>query len=148
MEHATRRILHVHTTAQPTAAWTLQQLREAIPTDHAYDFLIHDRDSVDSRRLDQCVRHWGLRGLRTPVRSPQANAICERLLDTLRRECLDFMIPLTEHHLWCVLHECGQHYNTGRPHMAFGLASAQVLGGTLLTRDQRIIDAALVPMLA
>jgi putative transposase len=120
MEHATRCILHVNATAHPTAAWTLQQLRKAIPTDHEYRFLIHDRDSVYSRRLDQCVRHLGLRVLRTPVRSPQANAICERLLGTLRRECLDFMIPLTEHHLRWVLHEWGQHYNTGRPHMALG----------------------------
>jgi transposase InsO family protein len=120
MEHATRRILYVNATAHPTAAWTLQQLRDAIPTDHEYRFLIHDRDSVYSRRLDQCVRHLGLRVLRTPVRSPQANALCERLLGTLRRECLDFMIPVTEHHLRCVLHEWGQHYNTGHPHMALG----------------------------
>jgi hypothetical protein len=49
IEHATRRMLHVNVTAHPTAAWTLQQLREAIPTDHAYHFLIHDRDSIFSQ---------------------------------------------------------------------------------------------------
>jgi putative transposase len=90
MEHASRKILHINVTAHPTAPWTLQQLREAIPAEHAYRFLIHDRDSIFSRDLDQRVRHLGLRVLKTPVQSPQANALCERLLGTLRRECLDF----------------------------------------------------------
>ncbi len=120
MEHATRRILHANVTAHPTAAWTLQQLRDAIPADHAYRFLIHDRDAIFSQELDQHVRHLGLQVLKTPVRSPQANALCERLLGTLRRECLDFLIPLTEDHLRSLLHEWAQHYNTGRPHMALG----------------------------
>jgi putative transposase len=88
----------VNVTAHPTAAWTLQQLREAIPADHAYRFLIHDRDTIFSQTLDRHVHHLGLKVLKTPPRSPQANALCERLIGTLRRECLDFMIPLTEHH--------------------------------------------------
>jgi putative transposase len=120
MEHATRRILHVNATGHPTAAWTLQQLREAIPADHTYRCLIHDRDAIFSHDLDQRVRHLGLRVLKTPVRSPQANTLCERLLGTLRRECLDFLIPLSEHHLRHLLHEWAQHYNTSRPHMALG----------------------------
>jgi putative transposase len=120
MEHATRRILHANVTAHPTAPWTLQQLRDAIPADHAYRFLIHDRDAIFSQELDQRVRRLGLQALKTAVRSPQANALCERLLGTLRRECLDFLIPLTEHHLRHLLHEWVQHYNTGRPHMALG----------------------------
>jgi putative transposase len=120
MEHATRRILHANVTAHPTAAWALQQLRDAIPADHTYRFLIHDRDTIFSRQLDQSVRHLGLRVLRTPVPSPQANAHCERLLGTVRRECLDFLIPLTENHLRRLLNEWVQYYNAGRPHMALG----------------------------
>jgi putative transposase len=120
MEHATRRILHCNVTAYPTAQWTLQQLREAIPSDHGYRFLIHDRDCIFSQQLDQHVQHPGLRVLKTPVRSPQANAFCERLLGTLRRECLDFLIPLTEHHLRRLLHKWATHFNTGRPHMSLG----------------------------
>jgi hypothetical protein len=54
--HATRRILHTHITAHPTASWMLQQLREAIPSDHTYRFLIHDRDSIFSQQLDQSIR--------------------------------------------------------------------------------------------
>jgi putative transposase len=120
MEHATRKILHANVTGHPTAAWTLQQLRAAVPADHAHRFLIHDRDSIFSQQLDQHVRHPGLRVLKTPVRSPQADALCERLLGTLRRECLDFLIPLTEHHVRRLLHNWVPHYNTGRPHMALG----------------------------
>jgi putative transposase len=120
MEHATRRILHCHVTAHPTAQWTLQQLREAIPSDHGYRFLIHDRDCIFSQQLDQQVQHLGLRVLKTPVRSPQANALCERLLGTLRREYLDFLIPLTANHLRPLLHAWVRHYNEGRPHMSLG----------------------------
>jgi transposase InsO family protein len=120
MEHATRRILHVNVTAHPTAHWTLQQLRAAIPADHGYRFLIHDRDAIFSRDLDQHVRNLRLRVLKTPPHSPQANALCERLIGTLRRECLDFVIPFTEHHLGCIVHAWVPHYNGGRPHMALG----------------------------
>ena len=120
IEHASRRLLHVNVTAHPTAAWTLQQLREAMPSDHRYRFLIHDRDSIFSPALDQRIRHLGLNVLKTPVRTPVANAICERVLGTLRRECLDFMIPLSANHLRRLLTRWVQHYNCGRPHMCLG----------------------------
>src|SRR5881296_1033354 len=61
IEHASRRLLHVNVTAHPTASWTLQQLREAIPADHGYRFLIHDRDSIFSQALDRSVHNLGLR---------------------------------------------------------------------------------------
>jgi putative transposase len=127
IEQATRRILHINMTAHPSAPWTLQQLRAAIPSDHGYRFLLHDRDSIFSQHLDQSVRHLGLRVLKAPVRSPQANALCERLLGMLRRECLDFMIPLSEYHLRYILTEWVPHYNTGRPHMALGPGIPQPL---------------------
>ena len=120
MEHATRRILHSHVTAHPSAAWTLQQLREAIPADHSYRLLIHDRDTIFSRDLDQNICHLGLRVLKTPPQSPQANALCERLLGTLRRECLDYVIPLTAAHVRRLLAAWVPHYNQGRRHMYLG----------------------------
>jgi putative transposase len=123
MEVGSRRILHYNLTAHPTADWTLQQLREAIPGGHGYQFLIHDRDSIFSSDLDEEVqRSFGLRVLRTPVRAPQANAYCERLIGTLRRECLDFMIPLNERHLRTTLRSWVAHYNKGRPHSSLGPA--------------------------
>jgi putative transposase len=98
IEHQTRWIVHCNVTIHPTAAWTLQQLREAIPSDHGYRFLIHDRDGIFSPRLDQSITHMGLRVLRIPPRSHKASSLCEQLIGTLRRECLDFLIPLTENH--------------------------------------------------
>ena len=127
MEHASRRILHANVTAHPTAQWTIQQFREAIPVDHGYRFLIHDRDSMFSKQLDQQVRHLGLRVLKTPVCSPQTNALCERLLGTLRRECLDVLIPLSTDHLRHILHAWVCHDHTGRPHMALGPGLPQPL---------------------
>ena len=120
IEHASRRLLHVNITAHPTAPWTLQQLREAIPADHAYRILIHDRDSIFSKQVDQGIRNLGLRVLKIPVRTPVANAICERVIGTLRRECLDFVIPLNQRHLYGLLKEWVAHYNAGRPHMSLG----------------------------
>src|SRR5437899_6095835 len=80
MEIGTRRILHVNVTQHPTAEWTLQQFRECVAGDEGYRFVIHDRDSIYSRNLDSSLRTLGLRVLRTPYRSPQANAFCERVL--------------------------------------------------------------------
>ena len=62
----------------------------------------------------------GVRILRTPVRAPKANAICERLGGSLRRECLDFFIPLNEHHLRTIVRFWATHYNRGRPHSSLG----------------------------
>src|SRR5262245_35621922 len=120
MDHATRQILHSNVTTHSTAPWTLPQLREALPADHRYRFLIHDRDSLFSAQLDRSIQHLGLRVLKTPPQSPQANALCERLIGTLRRECLDFIIPLTANHLRRLLHSWVLHYNRGRPHMSLG----------------------------
>ena len=84
IEHGSRRLLHVNVIAHPTAPWTMQQFREAIPADHTYRFLIHDRDAIFSKDVDQSVRHMGLHVLKTPIWTPLANAICERVIGTLR----------------------------------------------------------------
>jgi hypothetical protein len=64
----------------------------------------------------------GLAVLKTPARVPQANAFCERLIGMIRRECLDFVIPMTEHHRRAILREWITHYNRGRPHASLGPA--------------------------
>jgi transposase InsO family protein len=97
-------------------AWTLQQLRETIASDHTYPFIIHDRDALFSSEFDASVTRLGLEVIKTPVRSPQANSLCERLIGTLRRECLDWIIPMTEQHLRKTLMLWLSHYNRGRPH--------------------------------
>src|SRR5262245_61878984 len=127
IEHASRRLLHVNVTAHPTAPWTMQQFREAIPADHTYRMLIHDRDTIFSKAVDQGVRHMGLHVVKTPVRNAVANEICERIIGTLRRECLDFVIPLNDRHLYGILKEWVTHYNEGRPHMSLGPGIPQPL---------------------
>ena len=96
-------------TAHPSAEWTLHQFREVLP----YRFLIHDRD-IFSEDLDKAVTAMGVRILKTPVRAPKANALCERLVGTIRRECLDFLIPFGERHLKQVLTNWAPHYNHAR----------------------------------
>src|SRR5215813_3532764 len=120
MEVGTRRIVHHNVTAHPTAEWTLQQFREALPGGHAYRYVIHDRDRIYSDGLDQGVQSMGVRVLRTAVRSPKANGYCERIVRTVRRECLDFLIPLSENQLKRTLVEWVAHYNHGRPHRSLG----------------------------
>ncbi len=93
MEVGTRRIAYANVTAHLTAAWTLQQFREVISGKQAQRFLIHDRDSIYSPDFDAALKAMALRILKTPCRAPQANAFCERLIGTVRRECPDFLDP-------------------------------------------------------
>jgi len=120
MEIETRRIIHLNVTRHATAEWTMQQFRESVVGDEGYKFIIHDRDSIYSKRLDSSLRTLGLRVLRTPYRSPQANAFCERLIGSARRECLDFMIPINEDHVRWIMKQWAAHYNKSRPHSSLG----------------------------
>lgn len=99
-----------------------------LPAGHQYRFVIHDRDSFFSRELDRQVAHVGVRVLRTPVRAPRANAVCERLGDSLRRECLDFLIPFNERHLKMTVKRWATHYNRGRPHSSTTAGPAHMDG--------------------
>src|SRR6516162_1603445 len=97
-------------------------LREAIASDHPYRLLVHDRDSIYTQALDTSIANLRLRVLKTPYRSPKANSLCERLIGSLRRECLDWAIPLSEGHLRSLLKMWSTYYNRERPHMALGPA--------------------------
>ncbi len=120
MEVGSRRILHTNVAEHPTAEWTTQQFREFLSYDHPYKFVIHDRDCIFSASLDQALRGFGVRPIRTPYRAPMANAYCERLIGTIRRECLDYLIPLNQRHLRGIVKEFARYYNRGRPHSALG----------------------------
>jgi putative transposase len=120
LEVGTRRIVHWNVTAHPTAEWTAQQFRMVVPGDQTHRFVIHDGDTIYSKQVDRTLEAMGLVVLKTPVRVPQANAFCERLIGTMRRECLDFVILLSERHVRAVLHVWVAHYNRGRPHATLG----------------------------
>jgi transposase InsO family protein len=120
LEIGSRRLTHFNTTEHPTAEWTLQQLRQALPGDQDHKFLLHDRHMTFSAGLDEEVESWGLAVLKSPAHAPTANAFCERVIGTIRRECLDYVIPLNESHLKRTLREWVNHYNSGRPHQSLG----------------------------
>ena len=120
MEIGLRRILHCNVTAHPTAEWMTQQFREVFGDLHPYQFVIRDHDSIFSASLDAALSGFGVRILRTPVQAPTANAHYERLVGTIRRECLDYLIPVNERHLHLTLKEFAASHNRARPHSALG----------------------------
>ena len=120
IEQRSRRLIHCNVTAHPTAAWTLQQLREAIGFQVQYGYVLHDRDCIFAQRLDDSIERLGVQVLKSPARCPTTNAICERVIGNIRRECLDWLIPLSESHLRSTLKSWIAHYNHARPHMALG----------------------------
>jgi putative transposase len=140
------RIVHWNVTEHPTADWTVQQFRAVVPGDQPQRFLIHDHDSIYAAAVDGAVAAMGLTVLKTPVRCPQANAYCERLIGTIRRECLDWLIVLNERHLRCVLQKWVGHYNQARPHASLGpgipdmpLNRLAQPSGHQIPHDQRVI---------
>ena len=88
MEVGSRRLVHVNVTAHPTSLWTIQQLREAIPSDHAYRWLIHDRSGMFSGDVHGAIRSLEAEVLGTPARAPQANSYCERFQTLSQRSSI------------------------------------------------------------
>ena len=120
VERATRRVVQVGVTRSPSDPWVAQQLRNATPNGQGPRFLLRDRDSKFGALFDRVASGVGARVLRTPVRAPTANAICERFPGSVRRECLDHMLILGDRHLNRVLAGYARYFNTERPHQ--GLA--------------------------
>jgi transposase InsO family protein len=119
LEIGSRRLLCLTATEYPTHDWIAQQLRDAIPSDHTWRFLVHDNDQL-FRGVDDVIRHLGIAPRRTPPDSPQANPYAERFIGTLRRELLDWIWPLGVRHLNRLLRRFTVYYNHSRPHMGLG----------------------------
>jgi putative transposase len=120
IEHATRRVHVAGITGHPTGDWVTQQARNHLlalgdPADH-FRFLIRDRDTKFTQAFDAAVQAADTRIIRTPPQAPRANAIAERRIATLRRECLNNILTTGPRHLDQVLAEYTAHYNTHRPH--------------------------------
>lgn len=121
ISHDRRKILHFGVSSKLHSQWAIQQLRETFAFDGTTKYVIRDNDAIFSEDFKRTIKRFGLKDSPTAPRSPWQNPICERVLGTLRRDCLDHMIILNEKHLYNVLHEyIFEYYNISRTHMSLG----------------------------
>ena len=105
-------------TEHPTAAWTAQQIVEAFPNDTAHSYLLRDRDSIYGPAFRQRVRGMGIREVLTAPSCPWQNPFAERLIASIRRECLDHVLVLSERHLRRILTRYFVYYHQPRTHLS------------------------------
>jgi putative transposase len=125
LAHERRRIVHFNMTEHPTAQWTAQQVVDAFPWDEAPRYVLRDRDRVYGTAFQQRVQHMGIEEVLTAPRSPWQNPYVERLIGSIRRECLDHVIVLSEHHLGRILTDYFAYYHTWRTHLALEMDSPE-----------------------
>jgi putative transposase len=118
LAHDRRRILHFNVTAHPTAEWTGQQLREAFPFDQIPRYLLRDRDGIFGDDFNRQVRDLGITEVLSAPRSPWQSAYVERVIGTIRRECLDHLIVFSEVSLRRTLHSYFAYYHGSRTHLS------------------------------
>ncbi len=118
LSHDRRRILHLNVTEHPTAAWTARQLLEMCGTGDAPRFLIRDRDAIYGDKFRRQVAALNIQEVLTAPRSPWQNAYAERVIGSLRRECLNHLIVLGERHLRRILRSYMDYYNETRTHLS------------------------------
>ena len=120
LSHKRRRVLHFNVTDSPSTTWTARQLIEAFPWDTAPKFLLRDRDSIYRSEVTRTIHNLCAEQVLTTPRSPWQNPYVERLIGSIRRDCLDHVIILNEHHLRKVLKEYFRYYTESRTHLALG----------------------------
>jgi transposase InsO family protein len=109
-------VVHFNITTNPTAAWTAQQIIEAFPEDTAPRFLLRDRDQIYGEEFRRRVESMGIEEVIIAARSPWQNPFVERLIGSIRRECLDHVIVISENHLRQVLKSYFRYYHYARTH--------------------------------
>jgi putative transposase len=118
LAHHRRRVLHFNVTEHPTAHWTAQQIVDAFPDESTPKFLLRDRDSVYGQTFRQRVKGMGIQEVLTAPRSPWQNPFAERLVGSIRHECLDHVLVLSERHLRRILARYFSYYHRARTHLA------------------------------
>ena len=118
LAHERRRIVHFAVTAHPTAEWTAQQMREAFPWDTAPRYLLRDRDQIFGQDFVKQVKAMGIKQVLSAPRSPWQRAYVERVIGTIRRECLDHLIVYNERSLYRHLKGFVEYYHFSRTHLA------------------------------
>jgi putative transposase len=147
IELGSRRVVHVGVTRSPTDAWVAQQLREATPDEARPRFLIHDHDAKYGPAFARVAAASGIAVLRTPIRAPRANAVCERFLGSVRRECVDHTLILGERHLGRVLTEYVGYFNRARPHRGIAQRTPLPSAAVPASRTHGNEDVIAVPVL-
>jgi transposase InsO family protein len=125
LAHDRRRILHFNVTAHPTAEWTVQQLREAFPFAQLPRYLLRDRDAIFGSDFREQVRDMGIRGVLSAPRAPWQRAYVERVIGSIRRECLDHVIVFHESSLRKTLKSYFDYYHQSRTHLSLGKDSPE-----------------------
>jgi putative transposase len=115
-----RRVVHFNVTANPSEAWTALQLVNAFPNDTAPKYLMRDRDSTYGATFRKRVKNMGIDQVVSAPQSPWQNPYVERLIGSVRRECIDHVIVLGENHLRRILKLYFAYYNASRTHLALG----------------------------
>ena len=118
LRHDRRWVVHFNITAHPTAEWTSQQIIEAFPEDNAPQFLIRDRDGIYGNAFRQRVHNMGIEEVLTTPQSPWQDPYCERLIGSIRRECLNHVIVLSERHLRRIMSSYFEYYHGARTHLS------------------------------
>ncbi len=118
LRHDRRHVVHFNLTAHPTAEWTAQQVVEAFPDKEAPRFLIRDRDGIYGHFFQQRVANMGIEEVVCSPRSPWQNPYAERLIGSIRRECLKHVIVLNERHLKRILRSYLEYYHDSRTHLS------------------------------
>jgi putative transposase len=118
LAHDRRRIVHFNITEHPTAQWTDQQVVEAFPWNEAPRYLLRDRDSIYGEAFQERVSHMDLEEVKMAPRSPWQSPYVERLIGSIRRECLNDVIVLNETHLRRILRSYVDYYHTWRTHQS------------------------------
>ena len=121
ISHERRELIHFNVTASPMAAWIWRQVIEGTASGSHPRYLIHDRDNVYGDDFGSKLVGTGIADIRTPYRAPLANSVAERVIRTVRQECLDHVIVLNERHLLALLTEFVHYYNHDRPHRTIEL---------------------------
>ena len=120
LAHHRRRVLHFNVTEHPTALWTGQQIIETFPEDTALRYLLRDRDKIYGEEFRQRIRGLGMEEVLSAPASPWQRAYVERLIGSIRRDCLDCVIILGERHLRAILKNYLDYYHRSRTHLALG----------------------------
>ncbi len=120
LRHDRRQIVHFNVTTNPYAEWTAQQIINAFPYEEAPRFLIRDRDDIYGDYFTRLVEGMGIEEVPIAPRAPWQNPYCERVIGSIRRECLDHMIVLNERHLYRILTDYFAYYHNSRPHLSLG----------------------------